>query len=385
VNAARPSGRDAYDVLVVGAGFAGSIMAERVASQLGRRVLVVDRRPYVGGNAHDRVDPKSGVWVHDHGPHLFHTNAAHVVEYLSQFTDWRPYEHRVLATVDGRLVPIPINLDTVNRLYGLELDSAGMEAFLAERAEPVAEVRTGEDAVVSRVGRELYEKFFRGYTRKLWARDPSELAATVTGRIPTRTDRDDRYFTDDHQALPADGYTAMFERILDHPLIDVATSTGFDEVRDAVRFAHLVWTGPIDDFYERSFGPLPYRSPHFEWETVPTPGGTLLQPVAQVNFPSESVPHTRTVEYRHITGQTAEVSAISRELPTDEGDPFYPVPAPENRDLYRRYATLAERDPDVTFVGRLARYQYLNMDQVTAQALSTFERVRDRIAARAAA
>jgi UDP-galactopyranose mutase len=382
VNAAR---EDAYDVLVVGAGFAGSIMAERAASQLGRRVLVVDRRPYVGGNAHDRVDEETGLWRHDHGPHLFHTNAPHVVEYLSQFTEWRPYEHRVLASVDGQLVPIPINLDTVNRLYGLELDPAGMEAFLAERAEPVAEVRTSEDAVVARVGRELYEKFFRGYTRKLWARDPSELAATVTGRIPTRTDREDRYFTDHHQALPADGYTAMFERMLDHPLIEVATSTSFDDVRDQVSFGHLVWTGPIDDFYERSFGALPYRSLHFEWETVPTPGGGLLQPVAQVNFPSESVPYMRSVEYRHISGQTAEVSIVSRELPSDEGDPFYPVPAPANRDLYRRYAALAERDRDVTFVGRLARYQYLNMDQVTAQALTTFEGARDRIAGRAAA
>jgi UDP-galactopyranose mutase len=382
VNAAR---RDAYDVLVVGAGYAGSIMAERAASQLERRVLVVDRRPYIGGNAHDRVDEESGVRVHDHGPHLFHTNAPHVVEYLSQFTEWHPYEHRVLASVDGQLVPIPINLDTINRLYGLELDSAGMEAFLAERAEPRDEIRTSEDAVVARVGRELYEKFFRGYTRKLWARDPSQLAASVTGRIPTRMDHEDRYFTDSHQALPADGYTPMFERMLDHPLIDVATSTSFDDVREEVRYAHLVWTGPIDDFYARCFGPLPYRSLRFEWETAPTPGGELLQPVTQVNFPDESVPWTRTVEYRHIYGQTAELSPISRELPADEGDPFYPVPAPENRDLYHRYAELAERDPDVTFVGRLARYQYLNMDQVTAQALSTFERVRDRIAARAAA
>ena len=382
MNAAR---RGAYDVLVVGAGFAGSIMAERVASQLGLSVLVVDRRPYVAGNAHDRVHEESGLRVHDHGPHLFHTNAAHVVEYLSKFTDWRPYEHRVLASVDGQLVPIPINLDTVNRLYGLELSPAEMEDWLAERAESVAEVRTGEDAVVARVGRDLYERFFRGYTRKLWDRDPSELAASVTGRIPTRTNQDDRYFTDSHQALPAAGYTPMFERMLDHPLIELALSTSFESVRDEVRFGHLVWTGPIDDYYGTCFGPLPYRSLQFEWETVPTPGGTLVQPVAQINFPSESVPHTRTVEYRHITGQTAEVSAISRELPTDEGDPFYPVPAPENRELYRRYADLAERDPEVTFVGRLARYQYLNMDQVTAQALVTFERVRDRIAERAAA
>jgi UDP-galactopyranose mutase len=372
VNQARS---DAYDVLVVGAGFAGAIMAERVASQLGRRVLVVERRPYVGGNAHDRLD-EAGIHVHLHGPHLFHTNAAHVVEYLSKFTEWRAYEHRVLAEVDGRLVPIPINLDTVNRLYGLDLDSAGMEAWLAERAEPVELVRTSEDAVVGRVGRELYEKFFRGYTRKLWARDPSELAASVTGRIPTRTDRDDRYFSDWHQALPRDGYTAMFERMLDHPGIDVALSTRWEDVRDEVAYGHLVWTGPIDDFFGRRFGRLPYRSLRFEWETLPTPGGGHVQPAAQINRPDERVPFTRTVEFRHITGQVAEVSTITREFPTDEGDPFYPVPAPEHRELYRRYARLAERDPAVTFVGRLARYQYLNMDQVTAQALVTFARLR---------
>ncbi len=375
-----PAPDDAYDLLVVGAGFAGSIMAERAASQLGLRVLVVDRRPHVAGNAHDRIDEATGVRIHDHGPHLFHTNAATVVEYLSQFTAWRPYEHRVLASVDGQLVPIPINLDTVNRLYGLSLDSAGMEEFLAARAEPPAEVRTAEDAVVARVGRELYEMFFRGYTRKLWNRDPSELAASVTGRIPTRTNRDDRYFTDSHQALPADGYTAMFERMLDHPLIDVALSTSFDDVRDSVSFGHLVWTGPIDDFYDHAFGPLPYRSLRFEWERVPTPGGEPVQPVMQVNFPDEAVPYMRTVEYLHLADQPGQASPISRELPCDEGEPFYPVPAPENRDLYHRYTDLAARDPDVTFVGRLARYQYLNMDQVTAQALTTFERVRERIA-----
>jgi UDP-galactopyranose mutase len=381
VNAAR---RDAYDVLVVGAGFAGATMAERAASQLDLRVLVVDRRPYVGGNAHDHVD-ESGLRVHMHGPHLFHTNAAHVVEYLSQFTEWRPYEHRVLACVNGQLVPLPINLDTVNRLYGLDLDSDDMEHWLARRAEAVEMVRTGEDAVVARVGRDLYEKFFRGYTRKLWARDPSELAASVTARIPTRTDRDDRYFTDEHQALPSDGYTAMFERMLDHPLIDVALSTSFADVRDALQWGHLVWTGPIDDFYDRRFGALPYRSLSFEWETVATPGGSLLQPVAQLNYPDEAVTHTRLVEHRHFTGERAEVTRISREYPTDEGEPFYPVPAPQHRELYHRYAELAEQDPAVTFVGRLARYQYLNMDQVTAQALVTFERIRERLPTREAA
>jgi UDP-galactopyranose mutase len=362
-----------YDVLVVGAGFAGSVMAERMASRLGLRVLVIDRRDHVGGNAHDRLD-HAGIRVHRYGPHLFHTNSERVVRYLSRFTGWHPYEHRVLASVGDRLVPIPINADTIEELYGLSLDEAGVERFLAERAEHRQRISTGEDVVVSRVGRELYEAFFRGYSRKFWGRDPSRLAASVTGRIPVRTNRDGRYFTDRHQALPSDGYTAMFERMLDHPNIDVRLSARFEDLRDEVGFGHLVYTGPIDDFYGRRFGALPYRSLHFEWERVATPGGGLAQPVAQVNYPDEERPFTRTTEFRHLYGQRAEVSTIAREFPSARGEPYYPIPAPENQDLYRRYARLAAADRDVTFVGRLARYQYLNMDQVVGQALTTFRR-----------
>jgi len=369
------SGSDEYSVLVVGAGFAGSVMAERIASRLDQRVLVVDRRPYVGGNAHDRID-EAGIRVHLHGPHLFHTKAEVVVDYLSRFTDWWPYEHRVLASVDGRLVPIPINGNTLRELYGVDLDEEGVARFLSERAEPRSEVRNSEDVVVSRVGRELYERLFRGYTRKHWGIDPAELSATVAGRIPVRTNRDDRYFTDYHQALPAEGYTAMFERMLDHPNIDVQLSTSYEDVRDEVAFDHLVYTGPIDAFYDYRFGSLPYRSLRFEWERVATPDGGLVQPVTQINYPDESIPFTRTVEYRHLYGQRGPRSAISREFPTSDGEPFYPIPTPRNRERYRRYKAVAAADPKVTFVGRLARYQYLNMDQVTAQALSTFERLR---------
>jgi UDP-galactopyranose mutase len=375
----RRAAPDRCDVLVVGAGFAGAVLAERLASDLGLRVLVIDRRPHVAGNAHDRVDDH-GIRVHDHGPHLFHTNSTPIFEYLSRFTSWTPYEHRVLASVDGQLVPIPINQDTINRLYGLSLDSAGVERFLEARAEPIDYVRTSEDAVVARVGRELYEKFFRGYTRKLWKLDPSELAASVTGRIPTRTNCDDRYFTDVHQALPAHGYTAMFRRILDHPNIHVAVETEYEDVRDEVEHDHLVYTGPIDGFYGERFGPLPYRSLRFEWATVDTPGGAFFQPVTQVNYPNEHA-YLRITEFRHLAEQRLDVSTLSYEFPADEGDPYYPVPAEANRELYRRYEALAAQDPHVTFVGRLARYQYLNMDQVVGQALATFEKLRPRLAA----
>jgi len=369
-------GPDTYDTLVVGAGFAGAIMAERLASQCGHRVLVIDKRDHIAGNAFDYTD-EHGVLCHKYGPHIFHTNSDKVVEYLTQFTWWRPYEHRVLANVQGQLLPMPINIDTVNRLYGLELQGeADMQAFLAERAEPRDRVETSEDSCLSRFGHDLYETFFRGYTRKQWARDPSELHASVCARIPIRFDRDDRYFSDAFQEIPNEGYTAMFERILDHPGIEVRTSTEFADVRDEVPYGHLVYTGPIDEFYSHRFGRLPYRSLEFEHRTVQTPDGGLVQPVAQINEPNVDVPYTRTTEFRWITGQEHTASTLAVEYSRSEGDPYYPVPQAENRELYKRYEALGEREnPDVTFVGRLARYQYLNMDQVTAQALSTFEKL----------
>jgi UDP-galactopyranose mutase len=370
-----------FNTLVVGAGFAGSIMAERLASELGQRVLVVDRRDHIAGNAYDYHDA-NGILVHKYGPHIFHTNHMPVVEYLSRFTGWRPYEHRVLARArEDLLVPMPINRTTINELYGLDLQTdEEVEAFYAERREPVELMKTSEDAVVAKVGRELYELFFRGYTRKQWQRDPSELHASVCARIPIRTNTDDRYFTDDFQKMPAEGYTRMFERMIDHPNIEVRTATEFDDVRDAVTYDHLVYTGTIDGFFDHRFGELPYRSLEFELRNEPTPGGTLLQPTASINEPSFDVPYTRTTEYRHMTGQVAETSSYHVEYPRSEGDPYYPIPNDETRELYKRYEALAAQLPDVTFVGRLARYQYLDMHQVVAQALTTFEKLATRLA-----
>jgi UDP-galactopyranose mutase len=362
-----------YDVLVVGAGYAGSIMAERLASQRDLRVLVVDRRPHIAGNAYDYLD-EHGVRVHAYGPHIFHTKSRGVVDYLSRFTDWTPYEHRVVAEVDGKRVPLPINRTTINELYGLDLRTdEQVEAFYAERREQIAHVRTSEDTVLAKVGRDLYEKFFRGYTRKQWARDPSELHASVCGRIPVRTNTDDRYFTDWHQAMPSEGYTAMFKRILAHPNIDVALGTRFEEIRDEVDHSHLVYTGPIDGFFGYRFGRLPYRSLEWELRNEPTPDGGLRLPAASVNYPSEDVPHTRVTEFRRLTGQSPHPSStLAVEFPRTEGDPYYPIPRDDTRALYRRYEALAAGLDDVTFVGRLARYQYLNMDQVVGQALSAF-------------
>ncbi len=359
-----------YDWLVVGAGFAGAVLAERLASERGERVLVIDRRPHVAGNAFDHLDA-AGVLVHRYGPHIFHTNSDAVFAHLSRFTDWRPYEHRVLGEVDGRRVPIPINLDTINALYGLSLTSDELEDWFAARAEPVAEIRTSEDVVVSRIGRELYEKFFQGYTRKQWALDPSELDRAVTARVPVRSNRDDRYFTDTHQAMPAAGYTAMFERMLDHPNITVRTSTDYADVLGKVSFRRLVWTGPVDEFFGHRYGRLPYRSLRFRHETL---AQERFQPVGTVNFP-QTEDFTRVSEYKHLTGQVHPQTSVTYEYPTADGDPYYPIPRPENQALYKRYEALADATPDTWFVGRLATYRYLNMDQVVGQSLATFARL----------
>jgi UDP-galactopyranose mutase len=361
-----------YDTLVVGAGYAGSILARELATRCGHRVLVIERRGHIAGNAYDYYD-EAGVLVHKYGPHIFHTNSEKVVEYLSQFTEWRPYEHRVLARVDDKLVPMPINRTTINRLYDLELErDEQVEEFLAERAEPVERIENSEDVVVAKVGRELYEKFFRGYTRKQWERDPSELHSSVCARIPIRTNTDDRYFTDSFQNMPVDGYTAMFERILDHPLIEVRTDTDYYDVAGEIDHGHLVWTGPIDRYFDFRFGALPYRSLEFELRTEQTPDQGYLLPAASVNEPSQDVPYTRTTEFRWLSGQERlDASTVAVEYPRTEGDPYYPIPRDDTRALYRRYEALGEQLPDVTFVGRLARYQYLNMDQVVGQALST--------------
>ena len=367
----------AYDWLVVGAGFAGCVLAERLASQRGETVLVIDRRPHIAGNAYDCRDA-AGLLIHQYGPHIFHTNSQAVVDHLSQFTEWRPYEHRVLANVDGQLVPIPINLDTVNRLYGLDLRPDELEAWFADRAEPVAQIRTSEDVVVSRVGRELYEKFFRGYTRKQWGLDPSELDRAVTARVPVRTNRDDRYFDDTFQAMPRDGYTAMFARMLDHPNITVRTGEDYARVRETVRFQRMVWTGPVDEFFHHIYGRLPYRSLRFRHETVDR---EQFQPVAVVNYP-QTEDYTRITEYKHLTGQQHPRTSITHEYPTDEGEPYYPIPRPENAAAYRRYRVLADATPNIWFVGRLATYQYMNMDQVVGQALATYRRIDEALALR---
>jgi UDP-galactopyranose mutase len=354
-----------YDFLIVGAGFAGSVIAQQMAATFGKKVMIVDRRPHIGGNAYDHYN-EHGVLVHKYGPHIFHTNSKEVFDYLSQFTKWRSYEHRVLASVDQKLVPIPINLDTVNKLYGLNLREDELENFFASVAEKVDKIRTSEDVVVSRVGRELYEKMFRGYTRKQWGLDPSDLDASVTARIPVRTNRDDRYFTDTYQAMPLHGYTRLFENMLDHKNITIVTGTDYRDVISAVRFREMVYSGPVDEFFQNCYGKLPYRSLEFKHETY---NEERHQAAAVINYPNEH-PYTRVTEFKYLTGQTSKKTSVVYEFPRAEGDPYYPVPRPENNDLYRQYKALADATPNVHFVGRLATYKYYNMDQIVAQALT---------------
>ncbi|HMC91979.1 MAG TPA: UDP-galactopyranose mutase, partial [Allosphingosinicella sp.] len=374
-NIVKKAARKKYDYLVVGAGFAGSVIAERLASEHDAHVLVIDRRPHVAGNAYDHLD-EAGILIHQYGPHIFHTNSDEIFDYLSRFTAWRPYEHKVLADVRDKLVPIPINRTTLNELFGLDLKTdEEAAAYLASRAEPVDEIKTSEDVVINAVGRELYELFFQGYTRKQWGIDPSELDKAVTARIPTRTNTDDRYFGDKHQAMPKHGYTAMFNRMLDHPNIDVLLSTDYKDVIDEIDAGHIVFTGPIDEYFGFRYGKLPYRSLRFEHKMLETEN---FQPVAVVNYPDPQVPYTRITEYKHLTGQESPRTSLTYEYPSAEGDPYYPIPRPENQALFKKYEALADATRNVTFVGRLATYRYYNMDQVVGQALSAFRKLDAR-------
>jgi UDP-galactopyranose mutase len=359
-----------FDYLVVGAGFAGAVVAERMARQFNKKILIVDRRDHIGGNAYDCLD-EAGVLIHRYGPHIFHTNSSEVFAYLSQFTQWRPYEHRVLASVDQQLVPIPINLDTVNRLYGLSLTSEELELYFASVAEPRDQIRTSEDVVVGRVGRDLYEKLFRGYTRKQWGLDPSQLDASVIARIPVRTNHDDRYFTDTHQAMPLRGYTRMFENMLDHDNITVLTGVDYRDILRSTKYKEMVYTGPIDEYFDYRFGKLPYRSLRFRHENRKV---AKFQPAAVINYPNEH-DYTRVTEFRYLTGQTHATTSVVYEYPQAEGDPYYPVPRKENQELYSKYQALAAGCAHTWFVGRLATYKYYNMDQVVAQALTLCARI----------
>lgn len=358
------------DILIAGAGFAGAVCAERLADA-GKRVLVLEKRSHVGGNAFDEPDAH-GVLVHRYGPHIFHTKCRPVFEYLSRFTEWLPYEHRVLAQVEGKLLPFPINRDTLNQLYGLSLNEPAAAQFFEEVRQPLDAIRTSEDLVLNSVGHDLCEKFFRNYTRKQWGLDLSELSAGVAGRIPVRTNQDDRYFTDEYQFMPKHGYSALFQRLLDHKNISVELGADFFKERSKIKAGLTVYTGPLDSYFGSCLGPLPYRSLRFEHQHLS--GAAQFQPVGQVNYPND-FDYTRITEFKHLTGQSHTGTSIMREYPQAQGDPYYPIPRPANEALAAQYRDLAAGEKDVIFVGRLAQYRYLNMDQAVGAALKAADSV----------
>ncbi len=399
-----------FDYLIVGAGYAGAVLAERLASQSGKTCLVIDRRDHIGGNSHDYYDA-AGVLLHKYGPHYFRSNSERIVEYLSQFTEWHPVDYKILCHVDGQFWQFPINLNTFEQLIGRPSTTEEMEATLAEWRIEIEKPANSEEVIISQVGWKLYEMFFKNYTRKQWKRDPKDLDASVCGRIPIRTNRDDRYLAEKFQALPKHGYTAMFEKILDHPNITVRLNTAFDpatrqpvalqtpnferrtpnsespptsvvpspisDLPSSISYGHLIYTGMIDEFYDFRFGPLPYRSLRFEPETLEQ---DFYQPAMQVNYPNDH-DFTRIVEIKHATGQQIPATTIVREYPEDFGpgkEPYYPIPAPDAKVIYDQYAALSAQEENVSFVGRLATYRYYNMDQVVGMALAEFERIRQK-------
>jgi len=378
-----------FDYLIVGAGFAGLTAAERLCTQHGKTCLVVEKRTHLGGNAYDRYDD-SGVLIHNYGPHYFRTNSDRIKDYLSQFTEWHPVDYKILSRTEGRYWNFPINLNTFEQLVGHEATSEEMEAWLEENRVPIENPANSEEVIISQVGWDLYEKFFKGYTLKQWKRHPKDLDASVCGRIPVRTNRDDRYLREEFQALPKAGYTRMFEKMVAAcgDKLRIMLNTDYREILDAVECGHMIYTGPIDEFFDNRFGQLPYRSLRFENESFTpeqlkereTESGKPghWQPAMQVNYPNEE-DFTRIVEVKHATGQLCTNTTIVREYPDDFGpgkEPYYPIPAPDAAALYKKYKELADGEEKVSFIGRLATYRYYNMDQVVGMALAEVERLR---------
>lgn len=359
-----------YDYVIVGAGFAGCVVAERLATQANKRILLVDKRNHIGGNAYDYYDD-NGILVHKYGPHIFHTNSKYVVDYLSQFTEWRLYEHKVLASVEGQMVPVPINRTTLEKIFGLRLSNDEAFNLLNTLKVNVDNIRNSEDVIISKVGRELYDKFFKGYTKKQWDLFPEQLDSSVCARIPIRTNADDRYFTDKYQMMPLNGYTKMFERMISNKNISVLLQTDFQNLKDMFNFKKLIYTGTIDSYFSYKFGKLPYRSLEFEFEHIHS---NRYQATGTINYPN-SYDFTRITEFKFLTGQEHTGTTIVKEFSKSEGEPYYPIPTPENNDLYNKYKSEADKESNVIFLGRLGTYRYYNMDQVVAQAISEFKRL----------
>ncbi len=357
-----------FDMLIVGAGLAGCTVAERMASELDKKVLIVEQRNHIGGNTYDYYN-EDGILVQKYGPHIFHTSSDEVWDYLNRFTLWNDYVHRVIANVNGKGVYLPISLDTMENLYGREFTAEGMREYLEQRQVKLGEIKNSRDVVVSQVGEELYETFFKNYTKKQWGVYPEQLDAQVTKRLPLRYNRDTRYFTDRYQGIPADGYTKMFEKMLDHENIQILLNTDYRDIKELIKVDKVIFTGPIDYYFGYMHGKLPYRSLDFKFDTLDM---ETYQDAAVVNFPNDH-DYTRVTEFKHFYNQKHHKTTICYEYPKDEGDPYYPIPNQECNEIYLKYLREAEKEKNTYFVGRLAEYRYLNMDQVVAEALMLFK------------
>ena len=361
------------DILIIGAGISGAVLAERYAN-IGKKVLIIEKRDHIAGNCYDYID-ENGILVSKYGAHLFHTNEEEVWEYINRFNDWYPWEHKVIARVDDKTVPIPVNITTVNTLFNLSIQTEGeMNKWLDENRVHIEKPANGEEAVLNRVGPILYDKMFKHYTKKQWDKYPDELDASVLNRIPVRYNYDDRYFSDKYQALPKGGYTKVFEKILEHPNIEVLLNTDYFDVKNSYSgYEKLFYTGPVDRFFEFKHSlteKLEYRSINFVSEIRDE---EFFQENSVVNYPGTEVPYTRIVEYKHFGNQKSDKTTIVKEFTVDEGDPYYPVPNPRNQEIYNKYKEEADKLLDVHFVGRLANYKYFNMDQAFKNALDLFD------------
>ncbi len=356
-----------YDYLIIGMGFSGITLANKLAND-GNKILIIDKRNHIGGNSYDYYNI-DGILIHKYGPHIFHTNSEQIWEYLSQFTSWYFYTHKVLAQVDNIKVPIPINKTTINKLYGLALNEEEMQKFYDNVKISISEIKNSQDVVLSKVGKDLYEKFFKNYTKKQWDLYPSELGPEVTSRIPIRVNDDDRYFTDKYQGLPLDGYTIMFEKMLNSKNIHIKLNTNYNDTINKIKFNKMIYTGPIDEYFGYKFGKLPYRSLDFKFETFEK---EKFQEIGVINYPNE-FDFTRITEFKYLTGQTHKKTTIVKEYSKSDGDPYYPIPKSEYKLLYKKYEELAKNEKNVYFVGRLATYKYYNMDQCVAVALTLYQ------------
>ena len=363
-----------YDVIVVGAGLSGIVMAERFASVLNKRVLVIDKRDHIGGNCYDFIDEDTGILLNQYGAHLFHTNDTEVFEYINKFCKWKRWEHKVVGLVDDQYVSIPANITTVNYLCNEQIkNSDEMDKWLSSNQVNYDKIYNSEQMAKSRVGNILYEKLFKYYTYKQWNCYPNDLLPEVLARIPVRNNYDTRYFSDKYQVLPEKGYTYFFNKIIEkNPLITVKLNTDYFELNKEITDQIVIYTGPIDHYFSQSgFPSLEYRSILFETEKIFNTN--YYQPNSVVNYPDPNTPYTRCVEYKHFLNQNSKHTIIVKEKTTSSGEPYYPVLNDKNIKLYEKYVELAKKEKNVHFIGRLASYKYFNMDQAIRNSMDYFK------------